>query len=158
MRIPEPLFPLINRVMRLLLNSTLHGLMSGSVMVVYYTGRKTGKRRRTPVRYLREDDGDVVCLTGRETGWWPNFLGARDVELQLAGRRVAARASAYPDDTERKTSVLRLVLQRFPGDAPYHGITVKRGADVSAADFEQAVARDVVVSFEVRQSVRPANG
>ncbi|MCE2425501.1 MAG: nitroreductase family deazaflavin-dependent oxidoreductase [Pseudomonadales bacterium] len=157
MRIPEPFFPLLNRVMRILLNSPLHGLMSGSVMVVYYTGRKTGKRRWTPVRYVRED-GIVVCLTARETGWWPNFLGSCEVELQLAGRRVAARASAYPDDTERKTSVLRLVLQQFPGDAPYHGIVAKRGEEVSAADFEQAVARDVVVSFELRKSARSATG
>ena len=150
MRIPEAFFPLINRVMRILLNSPLHGLMSGSVMVVYYTGRRTGKRRWTPVRYLREDDGTVVCLTGRETGWWPNFLGPRDVELQLAGQRLAARAHASPDDTQRKTSVLRGVLQQFPGDAPYHGIVVKRGEEVAAAAFEQAVARDVVVSFELR--------
>ena len=92
MRIPEPFFPVLNRVMRLLLNSPLHGLMSGSVMVVYFTGRKTGRQRSTPVRYLHEGDTRVVCLTGRETGWWPNFLEPRDVELQLAGQRVAARA------------------------------------------------------------------
>jgi len=119
MRIPEAFFPLINRIVRLLLNSPLHGLMSGSVMVVYYTGRRTGKRRWTPVRYLREEDGGVVCLTGRETGWWPNFLERHDVALQLAGRRVAARAHARPDATEHKTSVLRETLERFPADAPY---------------------------------------
>ena len=119
MRIPEPFFPVINRVMRLLLNSPLHGLMSGSVMVIYFTGRRTGRRRSTPVRYLREAESRVVCLTGRETGWWPNFLDPCDVELQLAGRRVAALAHAQPDDTEHKTSVLRETLERFPADAPF---------------------------------------
>ena len=88
MRIPEPLFPVINRVMRLLLSSPLHALMSGSVMVIHYTGRRTGRPRWTPVRYLRESDDTIVCLTGSETGWWPNFLEPRDVRLQLAGRRV----------------------------------------------------------------------
>ena len=149
MRIPEPFFPLINRVMRLLLNSPLHGLMSGSVMVIYFTGRKTGRRRATPVRYLREGDTHVVCLTGRETGWWPNFLEPRDVELQLAGRRVAARAHARPDDIQGKSSALRETLERFPADAPYHGIVVKRGQQITPAQFEEAVARDVVVSFDV---------
>ena len=118
MRIPDALFPLINRVMRLLLNSPLHRLMSGSVLIVYYTGRKTGRRRWTPVRYLKESDSNVACLTGRETGWWPNFLEPRDVELQLAGRRLAARAHAQPDDAERKAEVLREMLRRFPADAP----------------------------------------
>ena len=150
MRIPEPFFPIVNRVMRLLLNSPLHGVMSGSVMVIYYTGRKTGRRRSTPVRYLREGESSVVCLTGRETGWWPNFLEPRDVELQLAGHRVAARAHAQPDDTEHKASVLRETLRRFPADAPYHGIVVKRGQEITPAQFEAAVARDVVVTFDLR--------
>ena len=149
MRIPEPFFPVINRVMRLLLKSPLHGVMSGSVMVIYFTGRKTGRRRSTPVRYLREGESRVVCLTGRETGWWPNFLEPRDVLLQLAGRRVAARAHARPDDTEHKTSVLRETLDRFPADAPYHGIVVKRGQEITPAQFESAVARDVVVTFDL---------
>lgn len=149
MRIPDALFPLINRVMRLLLNSPLHGLMSGSVLVVYYKGRKSGRRRWTPVRYVKQSDSTLACLTGRETGWWPNFLEPRDVELQLAGRRLAARALAQPDDAERKAEVLREVLRRFPADAPYHGIVLKRGQAITPSQFEQAVARDVVVLFDV---------
>ena len=149
MRIPEPFFPVINRVMRLLLTSSLHGVMSGSVMVIYFTGRKTGRQCWTPVRYLKEGESRVVCLTGRETGWWPNFLEPRDVELQLAGRRIAARAHARPGDTEHKTSVLRETLERFPADAPYHGIVVRRGQEITPAQFESAVARDVVVTFDL---------
>ena len=149
MRIPEPFFPVINRFMRILLNSPLHRLMSGNVMVIYFTGRKTGRRRSTPVRYLRESDARVVCLTGRETGWWPNFLAPRDVELQLAGRRVAARARARPDDTAGKSAALAKTLERFPADAPYHGIVVKRGQEITPAQFEAGVARDVVVSFDL---------
>ena len=86
---------------------------------------------------------------GAETGWWPNFLDPRDVQLQLAGRRVSARARALPDDAQRKAEVLGKVLASFPGDAPYHGIVVKRGQEVSPEQFEDAVARDVVVAFEV---------
>ncbi len=156
MRIPEPLFPVINRVMRLLLSSPLHALMSGSVMVIHYTGRRTGRPRWTPVRYLRESDDTIVCLTGSETGWWPNFLEPRDVRLQLAGRRVVARAQAWPDDAARKEAVLREVLARFPADAPYHGIVVKRRRQPSPEQFQEAVARDVVVSFDINSSPPPA--
>ena len=152
MRIPDTLFPFINRFMRILLNSPLHGLMSGSVLVVYYTGRKTGRRRWTPVRYVRQSDSTVACLTGRETRWWPNFLEPRDVRLQLGGRRLAARAHAHPNDAQRKAEVLRDVLRRFPADAPYHGIVLKHGQEMTPAQFEQAVARDVVVSFDVIDS------
>ena len=156
MRIPEPFFPIINRVMRLLLNSPLHALMSSSVMIIYYAGRKTGKPRWTPVRYLREDDGTVVCLTGRETGWWPNFLDPLQVTLQLRGRRVAARAQSLPYDLARKEAVLRQVLARFPADAPYHGIVVDHGGQPAPEQFREAVARDVVVSFVVDSSGKSA--
>lgn len=151
MRIPEFLFPVINRVMRLLLHSPLHRLMSGNIMVVYFRGRRTGRPGWTPVRYLPEGEGGVLCLTGRETGWWPNFLDAAPVELQLAGRRVAATAQALPDDAERKNAALRRMLGRFPADAAYHGIAARRGQPISDEQYRQAVARDVLVVFELKE-------
>lgn len=148
MRIPEWFFPVVNRVVRLLLHSPLHGVMSGNIMVVYFRGRRTGRRRWTPVRYLPEGEGGVLCLTGRETGWWPNFLDPGPVELQLAGRRVAATAQALPDDAERKNAALRRMLERFPADAAYHGIAARRGQPISEEQHRQAVARDVLVVFK----------
>ena len=146
MRIPEFFFPLVNRVMKLLLNSPLHGIMSASVMTIHFTGRKSGRAGSTPVRYLHEDDDAVVCLTSRETRWWQNFSEPAAVELQIAGRRVAATAYARPNDTARKEAVLKRLLDRYPGDAPYHGIAGSRGAP-SSAQFNAAVANDVVVDF-----------
>ena len=57
MRIPEPFFPLINRAMRVLLDSPLHGLMSNSILTIRFTGRRTGRVWSLPVRYVREDGG-----------------------------------------------------------------------------------------------------
>ena len=143
MRIPEFLFPLINRVMKLLLASPLHGVMSASVMTIYFTGRKTGRSRSTPVRYLREGGTTVICLTSRQTAWWQNFLEPTAVELQLAGRRVAATAQSLPDDVIRKEAALRRTLDQFPGDAPYHGFK----ADATRAQFSAAVANNIIVNF-----------
>ena len=150
MRIPEWTFPVINRVMRLLLHSPMHGLMSDNIMVMYFRGRRTGRRRWTPVRYLPEGEGSVLCLTGRETGWWPNLLDPAPVELQLVGRRVAATAHALPDDAEHKDAALRRMLERFPEDAAYHGIDVRRGQPISEEQYRQAAARDVLVVFELK--------
>lgn len=151
MRIPDMFFPVVNRVMRLLLHSPLHRLMSGNVMVLFFRGRRTGQRRWTPVRYLREGEDGVFCLTGRETGWWPNLLGEASVELQLAGRRVAATAQALPDDAERKDAALRRMMERFPADAAYHGIVLRRGEAISEEQYRQAVARDVLVVFRLKE-------
>ena len=146
MRVPEPLFPLLNRIMKALLHSPLHGLMSGSIMVIHFTGRKSGRRGSTPVRYLRDEDG-LFCLTGRETRWWPNFLAGAPVELQVAGKRLSASAQALPDDADAKAAALRAMLARFPSDAAYHGIDRKRGQAPTAEQMRDAVARDVLVRF-----------
>lgn len=150
MRIPDPLFPLVNRVVAGLLHSPLHGLMSGNVMVIHFTGRKTGKPRWTPVRYLHCEAGGVFCLTGRETGWWHNFAGeaaGAPAALRLAGEQVAAKATAEVEDAALKEAALRRMLAAFPADAPYHGIVAKRGEAPSDEQIRQAVARDVLVTF-----------
>ena len=146
MRIPEFLFPIINRVMKLLLASPAHALFSGSVLTIYFTGRKTGRARSTPVRYIREDSTKVTCLTGRQTRWWQNFLAPAEVQLQIAGRRVAAVAHSTPDDAARIEAALKETLDRFPGDAPYHGLTRSPTPEAFAA----AVANDVIVTFTLR--------
>ena len=146
MRIPEFLFPLINRMMELLLRSPLHAVVSGSLMTIYFTGRRTGRARFTPVRYTRDDAGAVTCLTTRDTAWWQNFIEPAEVGLQIGGRRVAAVAHAETGDRARIEAALRDALDRFPGDAPYHGLT--RSPTESA--FAAAVALHVLVTFELR--------
>ena len=152
MRVPEWLFPLANRVMALLLCSPLHALASDSIMLVRFTGRRSGARRTTPVRYLREGadgadgEGRLVCLTSRRTAWWHNFREAASVELQLAGRRVSATAEAFPEADVEIDAVLRRMLAAHPSDAAYHGIVGKRGAS-DEAQLRQAVANDVLVAF-----------
>lgn len=146
MRVPEWLFPLANRVMALLLCSPLHFLASGSIMLVRFTGRRSGARRATPVRYLREGESRLVCLTSRRTAWWHNFREAASVELQLAGRRVSATAEAFPEAAAEIDAVLRRMLAAHPSDTAYHGIVGRRGAS-DEEQLRRAVANDVLVAF-----------
>lgn len=139
MRIPEPFFPLINRAMKVLLDSPLHGLMSNSILMIRFTGRRTGRVWSLPVRYLREDGGGLFCLTSRDAVWWQNFLEPAPVELQLAGERVAGMAHSVTADADRKEVALGRLLERFPGDAPYHGVSARDEG------FEAAVADAVLV-------------
>ena len=170
MRVPELLFPFLNRVVRLLLHSPAHRLLSGSVMEMRFTGRRTGKRRATPLRYLREDEGHLICFTAAHTGWWHNFRQDRPVELYVAGRWLTASARAWPPDgestmpsdaTERaerkseqkveqkveKAERLARMLTRFPGDAAYHGIALRRGEAPSEEQVRQAASQGVLVIF-----------
>lgn len=132
--------------MALLLCSPLHFLASGSIMLVRFTGRRSGARRATPVRYLRENQRRLVCLTSRRTAWWHNFREAASVELQLAGRRVSATAEAFPEADVEIDAILRRMLAAHPSDATYHGIVGRRGAS-DEEQLRRAVANDVLVAF-----------
>ena len=144
MRIPEPFFLLINPAMRLLLRSPLHGLLSANLMLIGFTGRKSGRRYVTPVRYVRA--GEMIrCFTTKETKWWRNLQGGAEVTLRLRGRDLACHAVAIDDDPARTCAALLDYLRAFPQDAAYHD--VRLGADRTpwAADVERAAQHAVLV-------------
>src|SRR5450432_3938186 len=85
MRLPEPLFLIINPMMRLLLRSPFHFLQSKSLMLITFTGRKSGRRFTTPVRYVRVAD-TVRCFTSPENLWWRNLRGGAAVSLRIQGK------------------------------------------------------------------------
>jgi len=143
MRLPEPLFVLINPTMRLLLRSPLHGLVSGSLMLITFTGRKSGRRYTTPVRYVRS--GDVVrCFTSAQNSWWRNLKGGAPVTLRIRGRELPFRATAIHDDPARVRAGLEDYLRQFPQDAAYHHIRLN-GRTPDAADLERAARTAVIV-------------
>ncbi len=65
----------VNKFPALLLRSPLHGLIIGSVLLITFNGRKSGKKYTTPITCLRE--GDTVLMT-TDSPWWKNLRGARD--------------------------------------------------------------------------------
>jgi len=71
--------------------------VSANLMLVYYTGRKTGKAYRQPVSYVR--DGETLLTPGGGR-WTLNLANGRPVRLRLRGREVAARAELVSDAAE----------------------------------------------------------
>jgi hypothetical protein len=84
----------VNPVIKRLLRSRWHGRVSKAVMLISFTGRKSGRRLSTPVRYTRE--GDLVWFL-TDMPWWKNLRGGAPVTLLLEGVETAGTAYAYPD-------------------------------------------------------------
>lgn len=154
MKIPEFLFPLLNPIVKGMLNSPLHGLMSGSVLVLYFTGRRSGISRSTPVRYLEQGD-ELLLLTNRNGGWWPNFLEPAAVTVQLRGHRKSGEATVAvaPDNAVREG--IANMLSTYPADAAY--LEIKKGTNAEAVDgrwdresYEAAIANTVAVHINLR--------
>jgi deazaflavin-dependent oxidoreductase (nitroreductase family) len=144
MRIPEPLFVLINPTMRILLRSPLHGLASGSLMLITFTGRKSGRRHTTPVRYLRRGD-TVRCFTSCKSKWWHNLKGGAAVSLRIRGHAVPFQATAIHDDPTKVRAGLEEYLREFPQDAAYHDIRLVGKETFDPTDLERAAKTVVMV-------------
>jgi deazaflavin-dependent oxidoreductase (nitroreductase family) len=57
--------------------------------VLVHRGRRSGRRRRTPLNVFPDDGGFVVALTyGRGTEWAGNIMAAGGCELIHRGRRI----------------------------------------------------------------------
>lgn len=144
MRIPDLLFTAINPLMRALLRSPLHTLMSNTLMIITYKGRKSGRVYSTPVRYLRVGN-TVQCFTSPDTHWWRNLRGGAEVTLTIQGRDLRYSATVIEDDAQRTRESLRHYLTVFPQDAAYHSVKLRSDKSLVAADLDRAALHAIVV-------------
>ena len=87
----------VNVPMRAVLSLPFRTPLSANLMLVAYTGVKSGKAYRQPVSYAR--DGETLLTPGGGR-WTLNLKGGREVTLRLRGRNVAARADLVSDPAE----------------------------------------------------------
>lgn len=148
MRIPDPLFAVINPLMRMMLRSTLHRLAgSDSLMLLEVTGRKSGRVFSIPIRYLRVD-GTIHCFTTTHTGWWHNLLDGAGVTLRIEGRDLPCRAKAIAREPDKVRSPIRHFLETFPQDAVYQEIGLNPDKSLVEGDLERALAKAVFIECQ----------
>jgi hypothetical protein len=76
-----------NRVVKLILGSPAHGMMSDRLIVLTVTGRRTGKKRTFPVAYRQEGDKLLLHVDWPERKvWWKNLIGGAPVTVRLRGQ------------------------------------------------------------------------
>ncbi len=104
-----------NPVVRPLLRSRFHRLLSGLLLLITVTGRKTGGRHTFPVMYAR-DDADIVIVAGwaSKKRWWKNLIGGGDVTLLIRGETVHGRGTALVEPSAERGRALRAYLTRYP--------------------------------------------
>jgi hypothetical protein len=104
---PRIVFKLLNPVMKLILNSPFHRLMSSRVMVISFTGRKSGKRFATPVAYTWEGNRVIVVTY---SAWRNNFKEPAPVQLRIQGKDVRGMAQWVRDPLRIKPLVQTLMV------------------------------------------------
>lgn len=134
-----------NGFMSWLLRSPFHGLLSGGMMLITVTGRKTGKQYTTPVGFYREND-DLWVLTSRDRTWWKNLQGEAQVSLLL--QRKAVNAIAKPElESEIVETLLRKYVRRIPQAAKPMGIRIENG-NANAEDISRVAGNRLFVRIK----------
>ena len=116
-RVMQRVVRFFNPLMRFVLASRAHRVMSGQLMLLSYVGRRTGLSYTTPVSYLREGSDLLVPGGG---GWWKNLTtGTARVRLQGDWRVVTAELIREPAVL---SDVLGRMLKANPAIAVFTGI------------------------------------
>jgi hypothetical protein len=127
-----------NALPMLLLRSPLHGLLSGNVKLLTFTGRVSGRSYTIPVVHSR--DGETCILT-TDSPWWKNLRDGGQVGIRVGRRRFFGHATAETAP-EAVASALRTLCHEHPS---YHRFAeVHQGAD-GALDYADAASRRVLI-------------
>jgi deazaflavin-dependent oxidoreductase (nitroreductase family) len=113
----------VNVPMRAVLSLPVATPLSANLMLISYTGRKTGKAYRQPVSYAR--DGEVLLTPGGGR-WTLNLAGGRPVRIRLRGRDVAAQPELVTDAAEVER-LLGVIAAKNPRAARF--VPIPRRAD-----------------------------
>jgi hypothetical protein len=87
----------VNVPMRAVLGLPFPTPLSANLMLISYTGRKSGKAYRQPVSYAR--DGETLLTPGGGR-WTLNLAGGRPVRIRLRGRDLPASGELVTDAAE----------------------------------------------------------
>lgn len=119
----------VNVPMRAILSLPFPTPLSRNLMLLHYTGRKTGNAYRQPVSYAR-DGSDVskgtVLLTPGGGKWTLSLGDGKPVRLRLRGREVPARPELVTDAAE-VDRLFGVIARENPQAAKF--VPIPRGAD-----------------------------
>jgi deazaflavin-dependent oxidoreductase (nitroreductase family) len=143
-----------NPIVRLILLSPLYRLLSSSLLLISYRGRKSGKEYTLPVQYAQAES-QIYILPGmpEQKTWWRNLKGGAQVQVTLSGKTVAGRGKLLEPESELETIVkgFNLYLQRFPALAKSFQVGSDTTGQFNDDDLHAACAGLVMIQVELGQ-------
>jgi hypothetical protein len=110
--LPKAAYKVVNPVLKAVLRSPLHRLVSESLMALRFQGIKSGARYSIPVGYLQRGEKLFVFS---HSAWSNNFRGGAPVWLRLRGKDIRGTARVI-EDRDRVGAIVGLLVAKH-GDA-----------------------------------------
>jgi hypothetical protein len=146
-----------NRIAMRILRSRAHGLLSGSLLVLSYTGHRTGRHIELPLQYAG-DGSDLVVLVGRGDSktWWRNFRTPRPASVTLRGVERPVTVGTI-EDAHARVAALRTYLARFPRTGADGKPALRKRWEPDEDELEQAAAEMIFVAVAPRENAPRAS-
>ena len=138
--------PLLNRVMSAVLRSPLHGIASRSVMLITFSGRKSGSSYTTPISYLRE--GDMVKAFSHAR-WTKNLAGGAPVTLNIRNKEYHGQADLVTDDKETIARELQQFLNTVRSDARFYQVKFDEDGTPNWDDVQRAAQSSYMLKIQI---------
>jgi deazaflavin-dependent oxidoreductase (nitroreductase family) len=127
------------------LRSPMHGLLSGGMMLITVTGRKTGRLITTPVQYLTE--GDVLWVNStRQRTWWRNLRGGAQVTLRLRGKDVHGRAEVI-EEAQAVEKGFNVYFHLAPKSARLYNVKLDAAGNPDAGDIASLSQKRLLIQI-----------
>lgn len=140
-----------NVPMRAVLGLPFRTPLSGQLMLLHYTGRRTGKRYRQPVSYVAEG---AALLTPGGGRWKLNLRDGEPITARLRGRLVRLRPELVrdPDQVQRLLGYMFSQNRRLAAFVPIVG----KDGTVDRPALENAVRHGFCIVRWQRAQDQPA--
>ncbi|MBC8170651.1 MAG: nitroreductase family deazaflavin-dependent oxidoreductase [Anaerolineae bacterium] len=138
---------LLNVVVTFLLRSPWHRFISKDMLLIQFTGRKSGKVYTTPVSYMWDDDV-VKIFTDLQGKWWKNLQNKAPVRLWLQGNEVHGTAEAVTERV-KLISEVKDFLERVPRDTRAYGVKLDQNGKMTLEAAEQAAIDTVMIQIQL---------
>jgi hypothetical protein len=144
----KALYSVINPVVKFILRSPFHRLLSRNTVLLEFKGRKSRKTYSTPVSY-RATNGTLHCFTEKDNRWWRNLEGGDDVQVTLRGRKMTGKPSVLVDGSAQVQTALHDLLVASPRDAAHAGVAFDADGRPIASDVSRASKGWVFISIDL---------
>ncbi len=138
--------PIANTAMKFILRSPFHGMVSKTILLITFTGRKSGKTYTTPVSYSQIGD-QVSVFT--HAAWWKNLRGGAPVTLHIRGQDLQGVAEAVAEDKQAVAAGLSEHLRKVPMDASFYKVSFDEQGNPRSEEVEKAVQSVVMVRIRL---------
>ena len=139
-----------NPPVKLILRSPLHFLLSGKLILVTYTGRRSGLEHSLPVQYAMFEREFVVAVGFHEhKKWWRNFRHQPAfVEILHRRHHLSGTAVAIEQNVSETAPRLAVYMQKFRQSARYRGLSFGPDGKVDQEALRRVAESVVIVAIK----------